>query len=158
MAGYGSIRDLSRGSSTPRAISPAGGIALPRLSSADSEDRQHVGTDRFHRHALKFRRASQLGEAEAADCRDAVAADKQRSVDPGKPVDEPGAEESGGEPGAAFDEESGDAAHTERGESRREIDPSLAVGVDIDQGYPAFEKCGTPDRVGSGQSQDPGWH
>src|SRR6266436_9616416 len=128
------------------------------LLFADPEDRQHVRTDRFHRHALKSRRVGQLGEAEAANRRNAVAANQQRSMDPGEAVDEPGTEEGRGEFGAPFDEEPRDAAVTEHCESCGEVDLPLGVGTNVDQGHAAVEECGAPDRISRTQSQDPGWH
>src|SRR5262245_45371990 len=97
---------IFQGLISPECHEPRPKLFLSRLLLfADPEDRQYVLTNRFHRQALKSRGAGQLSDAETGNRRDSVAADQQRSVDPGEAVDEPGTAEGGGEPGPALDKE-----------------------------------------------------
>jgi len=92
------------------------------LSAARSEYREPILADDFARQALEAGRFTESLESQLGDGRDAVAAEHQRRVQPDQPVNEPGAQQRGGEPAAAFDQQAGQATVAQQAKGGLQID------------------------------------
>src|ERR1051326_7188407 len=98
------------------------------LGTARPEDRQHIFADRFAREALEGGHFAKSPRPEAADRRDAAAAEENGCMKPYQPVDELCMQKCRGEPPAALDEKPGEALLAEKTKGAGEVDLPGGIG------------------------------